>query len=320
MDIYFDAPNLLSFIRSAKKDKYGDCIRMLKDHFSLHFSFSKSDVESFCDDDMNDFSLWMRSMDNLKEDIKWGDKTFDVSFDLKQVEKDQNKLMSVYCLQNSQCYANKGMLLIASLGDEVDTLSTLFIESNQYTKNVFQKIKKWDDLLNYSSPTTDIILVDRFIFSNQELYSSNLYSILKVLCQKVNNQRVNIVIFTSKENGDVIDWDAIYTGIRNKVNGRYRPNVTFVTVNKEVLKEHDRSIFTNYKVFASGDSFNYFDSQGNKITKGRYLHVHSCADSSNADDAKVLVSDLQKIVSYIKEEIHNPNLIIKDKVSNFINF
>lgn len=327
MDIYFDSPNLLSFIRSAKKDKYGDCVRMLKDHFSLHFSFSKSDVESFCDDDKNDFYLWMRSMDSLKDEIKWGDRTFDAGFNPKLFGKDKDKLMSVYCLRNSQTYAKQGMVLIATLGEEVDTLASLFVEGNQFTANVYQEVKQWDDLLSYSSPVTDIIVVDPYIFFSPELNKPNIYTIIRTLCQRTPIQKINIVVFSLREYRDdktkityVPDWDTIYSEIRSCVKSKCRPNVTFVTLNKDVLKEHDRSIFTNYKVFSSGDTYNYFNSKGERVTDGRWLHVHSCASRSNKDDAEKLISDLQKKIDYVKNDLRNPNLILKDKECNFIDF
>lgn len=327
MDIYFDAPNLLSFIRSAKKDRYEDCNRMLKDNFILHFSFSKTDVPNFCEDDKDDFNSWMRSMDSLKEDIRWGDKTFNVSFDPKQFEKDKGKLMSVYCLTKSQNYVNKETLLIASLGDEVDTLASLFIEGNQYTKNIFPKVKCWDDLSRYISPASDIIVVDPYIFSAPELNKPNIYTILKVLCQKSGNKRVNVVIFTlnsvwipEKKISIVPKWDVFYTDIRNFVKCKCKPNVTFVAVDKKVLDEHDRSIFTNYKFYSSGDTYNYFDTQGNRVTDGRWLHAHSCAEIDNAIDALAFISDLQEIVKHINVKLRNPHLILKDKVSNFIDF
>ena len=45
MNIYIDKPNLLSVIHSVKNDRYSDCIKMLKNCFSIYFTFSKDDVK-----------------------------------------------------------------------------------------------------------------------------------------------------------------------------------------------------------------------------------------------------------------------------------
>jgi hypothetical protein len=137
---------------------------------------------------------------------------------------------------------------------------------------------------------------------------------------------VNIVIFTLKSNYNQKtknefepDWDTIYSKLRKCADKHSSFNVTFVTASKQNLEEHDRTIFTNYKYFASGDSYNYFDSNGDRITNGRYLHAHSHADKDNDADAKQFVGDMQKIIDNIKR-LNNQTLVKKDKISNYLNF
>ena len=142
----------------------------------------------------------------------------------------------------------------------------------------------------YVSPCTDIIIADQFIFSSPELYQKNIYSLIRALCSKVKNSHVNIVIFTLKSNYNKLtstefepDWDTIYSKIRKCAEKHSSFKVTFVTASKQTLEEHDRTIFTNYKYFSSGDSYNYFDSNDVRITNGRNLHAHSHAEKDNED-------------------------------------
>jgi len=230
---------------------------------------------------------------------------------------DWNLLTAIYCIDNVQ--QNLG-LIVAHLGEELDAISSLLFDGNQFTIDVFDDISKWSDLKTYSSPCTDMVIADPYVFSQQELYKSNIYPFLQELCSKTDG-RVNIVFFTRKEEQQP-DWDKIYTEIRSncvKSKQSPKPNVTFVIASKDVLAEHDRTFFTNYKVFVSGDTINYFDASSNRITTGRWLHIHSGASRRNERIAKKYIDDMQNIVNEIKRK-NNPALIIKDKKSNVIKF
>lgn len=95
------------------------------------------------------------------------------------------------------------------------------------------------------------------------------------------------------------------------------PAVTIV-LSRE-LNEHDRTLFTNYKTFVSGDSFNYLDSQGERITNGRYLHVSSHVYTNNYKIFQKFYTDMQQLVDNIKQK-NNPDLIKGDKESNYLKF
>jgi hypothetical protein len=105
--------------------------------------------------------------------------------------------------------------------------------------------------------------------------------------------------------------------LRTKVNKKFRPNITFVVASKERIK-HDRYIITNYKMFSSGDSYNYFNNQGAKITSGSWFHVYSLADNTNMANADRLLKDVQELIDTLKR-INDSN-IKKDRISNFLDF
>ena len=70
------------------------------------------------------------------------------------------------------------------------------------------------------------------------------------------------------------------------------------------------SSVTNYKMFTSGDTFNYFESTGKKITKGRFFYVHSLVDKRNVDSAKKFLSHMQDVYDKVAA-LNNPELIYK---------
>lgn len=327
MNVYIDKSNLLSVIHSVNHDKYNDCMRMLKDNYDIFLTFSKNEIDG---EDKKDILLWLTRMAegiNRKEHIKWG-----CDFPKRPLDTSTftpSELSSVYCLSKDkdsklESRINEGNLIIACEGQEIEKLSSLFFDSYQYTRNIFHKVKSWEDLNQYTSPCTDIIITDMYLFSNPELYQRNIYSLIRVLGKK--KAHINIVIFTlksqyNKESKIAFepDWDSIYTKIRKCADKYSSFNVTFVTASKETLEEHDRTIFTNYKSFASGDSYNYFDTNGNKITNGRHLHVHSHADNDNEEDSIKFLEDMQNIIDSISK-LNNSSLIKKDKKSNFLKF
>ena len=324
MVVYFDKRNILSFIRSARDRKFEDCMRMIQQFCEIKMTFPRSSVDSMNEIDRTDFMQWLNTLaDGYSREFSWDCHFPPVPFERNSLTKKKH-YSSVYCLE--QQTKLKECLLIANEGEELSKLSTLFIKSNQYTSNVFRHILKWGDLNKYSSPCTDIIIVDKFLFSRPNLYNSNIYELIRTLCERAENNQINIVIFTLKEVYDKIskttfvpDWNVIYNKIRKCVGKRTpRPNVTFVTAGNNKLDEHDRTIFTNYKTFASGDSFNYFDEQGNRITNGRWFHAHSLVNDEAELDAIDFIDDMQSIITDLKNL--NSDLIMKDKVSNFLFF
>ncbi len=329
MNVYFDFNNFLSFIHSAKDTMYDDCMRMLKDNFDIIFTFSKKLINEAGRDDQNDIMQWFTTMSNGAGNIYW-----ESEIPHNPINKDEllrrPYIQSVYCLDEKnrdkvELFADKGLLEVSMIGDELKTLSSLFVYSNQYIQNIFEQINRWEDIKNYTSHCTDIIIVDQYLLSSPSIYFSNIYKLIKCLAESAKNDKINIVIITLKKQFDKLskienepDWNTIYSELREYVNKKCRPNITFVVAAKENFREHDRTIFTNYKLYASGDTYNYFDNNGNKITKGRYLHIHSLADTGNMVNAHKFLDDMQKLID--KTKVLNNSNIMKDKKCNFLKF
>lgn len=328
MNVYFDFSNFLSLIHSAKDIRYHDCMRMIRDNFNIKFTFNKDAIDKASVDDRSDIMQWFTNMATGRGNVNWDSAFPQCPVKMDDIKKKPNNY-SVYCLDETKRndldnLINKGVVIVGKIGSELSTLSGLLVYSNQYAKNVLEDIVNWESIKKYASPCSDIIIVDKFILSSPELYEYNLYKLVKCLAENSKNEKVNIVIVTLKEVYDkktkktiVPDWDKIYTDLRARVNKKFRPNITFVTATGDYL-EHDRTIFTNYKTFSSGDTYNYFDSKGEKISNGRWLHVHSLADSGNMKDALNLLDDIQKLVD--KMNSLNKDNIKKDRVCNFLTF
>ena len=101
MNIFIDKPNLLSVIRSAKKENYNDCMRMLKDNFTIFFTFAKKDILSLGQNDKQDVMQWLTQMasginSSNKEPIRWESIFPNRPLDISTFNTEQ--LSSVYCL------------------------------------------------------------------------------------------------------------------------------------------------------------------------------------------------------------------------------
>lgn len=78
------------------------------------------------------------------------------------------------------------------------------------------------------------------------------------------------------------------------------PNITFVVLPGQ--EQHDRTIFTNYKMFTSGDSFKYFKDGANVslCTHGEWMYISSLHDIDNHQNSKDFISDLQAVIDKVK--------------------
>lgn len=330
MKAYIEKANAESLAASSSKTMYMDCMRMLKKHCSIDFNFPKEDLKAsselmkwfttFFTDGVGQNSLHFDEPSILPRPLK--------SNVHKLINTNPENLSSIYLLDGDDVQRIKdiGTLLIAPVGQEVETLSNLIFEDGQYNDTIdVTQFKSWDEILPYTSPVTDIILIDSFILSDETLYDSNLCTLFKKVCHNLR-AKVNIVIFTLPTNYDKIrkieitpDFDRIGQEIKKSVESitGYTPDVTIVL--SRDLNEHDRTLFTNYKTFVSGDSFNYLNSQGERITKGRYLHVSSHVYTNNHKIFKKFYTDMQQLVDKIKQK-NNPDLIKGDKESNYLKF
>lgn len=327
MQVYLDKKNLVSYIKSSKDPRFRYCQETLLSHCKIFMNFAKEELLNEDDEDAEIIMSWMKVCSDGFETERW---SWNGIFPSRKIKSNTTNTFTpdqhsaVYLINDDKLYllADKHQYIVSDLGKEVDTLSQLWFDDRQYTMNVFDKLDKWEKLKEYTSPCSDIIMCDQYILSNGSLLEYNIYEFLTQLCKESKCARMNIVIFTQKDYQGYPKPD--FTQIRNVIKKRIKaktglsPFVTIITGSGQKLQEHDRTIFTNYKLYNSGDSFNYFDSSGRKITNGRYFHIHSLVSKSNEKTARLFIDDMQALYKTIN--IDAPDNIYKEQncKSNYI--
>lgn len=346
MEVYIDKSNLCSFINARKDQQYNDwfddCNRMLKRQLDVKYNFSKKEIlenellknyfslsGDGCGLSESDiFSLEMIPVRPIKSNSS------------NQFDSEQHSAIFLIDDERTSVLQEKGTSLVGQLGQEIETLKQLFC-GNDYDFHKLYNIQDPKSFPNWKQlskdgvnlPLSDIIIMDRYIGSQEDLMEYNLIKLIEVLVEKVHGE-VNLVLFcnnTYSWNGKEItpNWGQIRENIRKHLKQKIgiTSNVTIIFFSKTNKKnnndnaniDHDRIIFTNYMMYRSGDSFCYFDSKGRMISKGKSLDVNSLAKKSNYDFAMSFIEQAQKLYNEIKQK-DNSDLIIGDKKSNYINF
>lgn len=176
--------------------------------------------------------------------------------------------------------------------------TTLSVRKDAYIKT--NEFSSWSQLGDYLSKFTDVVIVDNYIFSSNELIPSNFEKILIEL-GKATPIQFNLTIYTFegsdkyKINGKSLMRQINSIVEENKINC----NIQLIIADGRV-KEHDRGIFTNYLRIKSGDSFNYFDSHGEVISKGTDIDFVSLTEPNARDAAKNVLGKLNQNIKQLK--------------------
>ena len=327
MDVYIDKANLKSYVLSSANPAFADCNRMLSNKFDLNFTFSKEDIAE-------DIIIleWIKIMnDGFNGKVSWN-----VKHPQRPIKSNSHtcfspeQLSSVYLIDDDRIdkISEYGLLLYGGVGREIDVLSSLIMAGTDYgfVKQLpIKQLTHWNNLRKYTSPCSDIILVDQYIFSFQELYDVNVCEMIGEICSHAKDAKMNIVILTLPQCYDkrskisfVPDWTDIRKNIKRKVEEKTGKNTNVTLILSSNLGEHDRTIFTNYKSIESGDTFNYFDSKWNVISSGRHIEIFSLADREFYANSMQFVNDMQTILDNTKKL--NKDNIIGEQKSNFLKF
>lgn len=335
MDAYFDLANFVSYVKSRGKDAdYDECTRLLKRNFNIKFRFSKEDLRKF-PDELKFIEEWAKK--EASQGIR-GEIEYQIDFPSRPIPQkfyenaNIQQLSSIYLLDDTRIpfLQRDGVLLIGSVGEEIKTLSKLMVDDYECTKILDpRELDSWGEIQKFTTPCTDIILIDQYILNRNNSHGNNLCKLLQVLSSNAKQFKINIVIFATKkafeksfEYAESEKKDFLSSLIRKiqeaiKAKVKAAPNVTIVLVPFD-LREHDRDIFTNYRKIHSGDSFSYFDEENNNCTRGRNLVIHSHAQKDVFGSFMTFINDMQALVD--KTQDRNQDLIIGEKVSNFLHF
>ena len=296
MDLYIDKENLKSFILSKSEDDFDDCLRMIRRQLHVVYNMDKS---VFRDDP--EMLQWLLRMGEGRGGSEETDMFNSSLFPLRPIksnsyiEWNRKELSSVYLIDDIDAVKlkNKGCVLLGEIGEELRVLLKLFCGRDyDYHRYLFNE---------------DFALVEY-----------NLSRMLKAIVNNVKN-KVNVVVYTQNEslrNFGIEKANTIIKGSIEKTTS-IKPNITYVTSGARPTKiPHDRFVITNYRLIRSGDSFIYFNTKGEKITKGGSLDIDSLAKNETYVFVNSLLESLQSIYDNIYRL--NRDMIIGNQVSNFI--
>lgn len=339
MDVYIDKSNLKSFIEARNEPQfqscYDDCFRMLKRQLHIIYNFQKT--KELLDDDVLKayFSLSNEGKGWSEEVDSYLPKLFPPRPIKSNIANSFNKKQhsSVFLIDDEKAglLVEKGTHVVGTLGREVETLNKLFC-GKDYD---FHKLYDLQSQLSFSNwnrlgydglnlPLSDIIVMDRYLSGQifDRLASYNIYKLLEVLVEHVKSE-VNVVLFCNKSSYNKElkkeispDWGLFRKELRDVVKKKTERNCNVTIVfYSQTNSPHDRIIITNYMLFRSGDSFEYFDSKGKAISKGKSLDVNSLAKKDNYNFAVSIIDSIQKLC-----ESRRADMVVGDKKSNLIKF
>jgi len=320
MNLYIDKLNLISLIDSRDNELYTDVLKLLKKQLDIFFNFSKEELRT--DEKLMRWFMSFSDGVGAENTTSFGgvfpDRPLKSNshndFDAKQTS-------SIYLMDDEKghVFKDSGSVLIGGIGEEIEIIKRVFLRHSDYK---FEKkfriggdeFGKWTDLNSFSLPMSEIIIVDPYILSSNNIIDTNFIKFIKVLAIE-SNVKINLILVTHP---DRMDLD--YSELKSKVNSALK-SVTGKKTNITLIRtkrEHDRSILTNYCRIYSGDTFNFWNSSGDKISKGREIAYSSLADTENEKMAEGFIADIQKTIDFLKKK--NPDFIEGDKESRFLVF
>lgn len=317
MTAYFDIENLESYLAQPKNEAFDDSLKMIKKQLDLSFNFSKEEFKKS--------EALLQFIKTLSEGI--GNKKINYipeKFPTRSLKSNSHnnftveELLSVYFINDDSLdkLKNKEDLLIADVGEEMKIFKMLFLHNEDYKferkLRIGSQFQSWVDFGNYYCPYMDLIIVDNFILSDTSLFETNLQGLIENTLKEGLRKKVNIIIFL-KADQENIPFSELKSKLKSLVEEKYTdsPNITVV----KHYTEHDRTILKNFVRVYSGDTFNYFLSNGQKTTKGKEIHFVSIADKENYNLYLEMLADLQKIID--NSQASN---IVGDRKSKFLNF
>jgi len=220
--------------------------------------------------------------------------------------------LSIFCIEenneaNRKNYRTKNGYIFAFKDDlltEWEKVSLLPLKLRLSVRKGVAKNQNtfisWTQLSNYLTPITDVVIVDNYILSDQSLIPSNIEKIMEEL-NKATPVKFRLTIFTFEGDKHKLDGQETYRILSEiKVRLNLKCEIELIISNR-LNKEHDRCIFTNYLTIRSGDSFNYFSSDGTIITHGTDITFGSMANIDERNTSMLTLAEISKKVDRIKD-------------------
>jgi len=165
-------------------------------------------------------------------------------------------------------------------------------------KDEEKRFSKWDQLSEYITPFTDLIMVDNYMF-DESLWDYNLFEILRLFSQKTP-VKFNLLLVSFADNKKLIGYANLGEKVKEKLKEMGISCNFSLVLAPQTLKEHDRGIFTNYLRIKSGDSFVYFDKTGKYLTKGTDIDFHTLASPNKFNASEAALRNVARILTELK--------------------
>lgn len=343
--------------------EFRDVDNMLQEQCDIFLSFSEKELKDYCSREQiektsNVFEIdkrekighWMR----LMSDGSHGHSIeYEKEFPLKSpgfcsdddsmltMEDEHYRWYTSVVFQSKKKYERSKIDQLGLLSSiptfEIETLQKLFI-NERYIPSKIYYLRNEDGRSSMKDgycdlPCTDIIISDPYVFSKKDdhPYEKNIYAIIDLLCK--GNKNVKIVFYTYYHQDSQESEPPKFDEIRGYLKSHYGAEVTFIKPNINKLREHfptikkeqhDRYIITNYRMITSGNSFTYFDNNGDYSSAGLWATVSSLCDKDNYLVFLNILRDIQQVIDKCakkdRSDTDKDKFIYGDMESNFLNF
>lgn len=327
---YIDVEALKSFFESKNHPNFKYCLEIFQTRVEMKFLFSEENIKE--DEElqmlMNQLSDGCDTPENYDYTSQNKNTFNNIPFSFIKNKYDKTnypikELMSLFFI-NSINTEDKLILhnLVWDKGNSIlEKLSKLYYRDRQYYQQICRpsKLTNWDVFSQYALPLTDIILVDPYISSNKDRESFNIVPLIRNLCKNIHDTSINIIIFSEprkdkskniirlnrKEGTGIIDgFSESKKLIEEALKSKRLTSINLTYIETEELKEHDRTIFTNYCYYECAGSFSdIFKSNGENVSNSRFFKVFSHLDPDNMEDSLYLLKDLQEVINSTKSLI-----------------
>ncbi len=190
--------------------------------------------------------------------------------------------------------------------DDVETICPVRKESEQCL------FYGWEQLQDYLIPFSDVVLIDNYILSDPSLIPSNIEKILIEL-DAATPVSYPLTIITFEGKSRLEDRKKMYEQIlacKKKHQLHFDLQLVFTT---RRMKEHDRNVITNYLRIKSGDSFNYFDSKGNIVTKGTEIEFQSLAEWRVRNAVEAILCGVKGAIEMLCDQFYETHVFGENK-------
>lgn len=322
MDLFVDQNNFRSFLSSSNPDskdyeRFLDCRRMITRQLDVHFNFPNPNQGKKYVDISSDGAGMDEAPVSSKVSDFFHEFSYGCEFEANQIvfDEDCNKSMHKVCIFDEQKHHDVDLTNVIAcnvVGAELATLQHLLCGEEDYDFHKKYDLQSdesfpgWERLYQdgHCCPTSDIVIFDRYIYKNynEKIAIQNIEKLCLSLIQNCQ-KGVNVVLYTLSPDNE----RKLFENYRQRLDAVLKGwcNITFVLIPelsendivrfKKIVAPHDRVIITNYRLFSSGDSFNYFNESGKKRTRGKSLDVDSLGKRENTVFARSIVEDLSKI-------------------------